>query len=140
MPEGNLNNSINSRITELYQATGVKIENGSLKEAIDMVFEFVRFCNKYFDTKKPWETRNSNVEACGNTLYNCIQFIANLAVLLEPFLPFSSLNVRGWLGIDGSWTVKKISSGFILPEAELLFERIDKNVINEEVEKLNRNM
>lgn len=136
VPTGINDNNINTRIDNLYQSVGQLIENGSLKEAIDLIFEFVRFCNKYFDTEKPWETRNTDMKVCSNTLYNCIQIIANLAVLLEPFLPFSSSKVRGWLDINDKWVIKIIPAGLILPETEILFERIDKKIIDEELEKL----
>jgi len=74
--------------------------------------------------------------ACAGTIYNCIQLIANLAVLLEPFLPFSSEKIRGWLRVDGVWGIKSIPAGLRIPEPEILFERINKKVVDEEVVKL----
>ena len=55
---------------------------------------------------------------------------------LEPFLPFSSAKIRGWLSVDGAWSIKSIPAGFRIPEPEILFERIDNKVIDEEVAKL----
>ena len=69
-------------------------------------------------------------------MYQCVQIIANLAVLLAPFLPFSSEKVCGWLGIDSTWERKAVANGYELPEVEILFQRIDKKVIEEETEKL----
>ena len=138
VPEGKPHPEINVKITELYQTAGNLIENGSLKEAIDTVFEFVRFGNKYFDTERPWETRTVNNKNCSETIYNCVQIIANLAVLLEPFLPFSSSRIRSWLSINNEWSVKSIPSGISIPEPEILFERLDKKVVDEELERLKR--
>jgi len=136
VPNGKLNIEISQKITDLYQSIGGLIEDGRLKEAIDTIFEFVRFGNKYFDTKRPWETRNSNIKKCSEAMYNCVQIIANLAVLLEPFLPFSSAKMRKWLDIENCWSVKVVPSGFLIPEPEILFERLDKKVADEELEWL----
>jgi methionyl-tRNA synthetase len=136
VPEGKLNSEISKKTSDLYPVIGSLIENGNLKESLDAVFEFVRFGNKYFDTEKPWETRNSDTDKCRQTIFNCVQLIANLAVLLEPFLPFSSSKIKSWLSIKNGWTVKSVPSGFLIPEPEILFERLDKKIVDEEVERL----
>ena len=107
-----------------------------MKEGIDTVFDFIRFGSKHFDTEKPWETRNTNMDACSETIYNCVQIIANLAVLLEAFLPFSSRKIIQWLSIENGWSVKNVPIGFSIPEPEILFERLDKKIMDEEFEKL----
>lgn len=136
VPSGTIDKAIEKNINDLYPLVGSHIEKGNLKEAIDMIFEFVRYGNKYFDTQKPWETRNTDMEKCKETLFNCVQMIANFSVLLEPFIPFSSEKVRQWLHIDFSWKPKKIAAQQQIPEPIILFERIDKKVIDEEVKKL----
>jgi len=139
VPNGVLNEIVEKKIVDLYSDAGDLIENGNLKEAIDNIFEFVRFSNKYFDTEKPWETRQSNISACHNTLFNCVQIIANLAVLLEPFLPFSSAKVKEWLKINDYWSIKRVQAGFVISEPEILFERLDKKVMDDEMEQLHKN-
>jgi len=138
VPGGMLELGIGEKIGELYQMVGGLIEAGSIKEALEVMFTFVRAGNKYFDTQQPWATRNMDIESCRNTIYTCVQMIANLSVLLEPFLPFSSAKVSGWLGIEGSWNVKNIPAGFVIPEVEILFERLDKSIVQEELERLQK--
>ncbi|MCL2098995.1 MAG: class I tRNA ligase family protein, partial [Oscillospiraceae bacterium] len=132
VPEGGLNPEINAKITEMYRIIGTLIEKGSIKEALDTAFESVRFGNKYFDAEKPWDTRKTNTAHCSDAIYTCVQMIANLAVMLEPFLPFSSAKIRNWLSLDNSWSVKFIPAGFIIPEPEILFERLDKKAVDEQ--------
>lgn len=120
----------------LYTSVGRRIENGAFRDAIDEIFGFVRSANKFFDTQQPWITRNTDKEACDNALYQCVQIIANLAVLLQPFLPFSSEKVRGWLNISDKWERQAVPAGFLLPEVEILFQRIDRKAIEIETEKL----
>ena len=136
IPEGILNSKIKDKIEGLYLSTGSNIECGNFKNAIDELFEFVRYANKYFDSEKPWETRNINIKACKNTIFNCLQVISNLAVLLKPFLPFSSEKLQKWLDLCDTWKPQYVETGFKIDEIDILFERIDKSVVNEEVERL----
>ena len=136
VPSGTLEPSIQSKLDGIYDSVGAQIEAGNFRDAIREIFDLVHFANKYFDSEQPWITRNSEPARCENTLFNCVQIIANLAALLAPVLPFSSEKVANWLGIDLTWQPKSIAAGYKLPETEVLFQRIDKKVISEETEKL----
>lgn len=136
VPQGTNNIDLDNQIDSLYITVGKLIESGRFKDAINEIFEFVRNANKFFDTEQPWITRNTDKTACDNTLYQCVQIIANLAVLLSPFLPFSSEKVSKWLNISNKWERQHVTSGYLLPEVKILFQRIDKKVIEEETEKL----
>ncbi len=136
VPQGNNKIELDNQIDSLYIAAGRLIESGYFKNAINEIFDFVRNANKFFDAEHPWITRNTNKTACDNTLYQCVQIIGNLAVLLSPFLPFSSEKVLKWLNISNKWERQHVASGYLLPEVEILFQRIDKKVIEKETEKL----
>lgn len=136
VPEGVEQADISKQIEVLFETVGKKIECGAFKDALGEIFDFVRAANKFFDTEQPWITRDTDDKACKNTLYQCVQIIANLAVLLHPFLPFSSGKVFAWLDITDKWKKQSVSAGYHLPEIEILFQRIDKKVIEEESEKL----
>lgn len=138
VPDGRTDAEISAKIENLYLTTGEFIEKGAFKDAVNKIFEFVRWANKYFDTETPWITRLSDETACRSTLYQCVQIIANLAVLLKPFLPFSSEKVCDWLHLDDQWQIHQVAGGYVLPEIQLLFERIDKSVVELEAEKLER--
>lgn len=136
IPEGRPDAEINGKIKTLYQEIGRLIEKTSFKDALRELFDFIRWANKYFDTKQPWITRTADEHTCKDTLYQCVQIIANLAVLLYPFLPFSSEKICTWLEINNKWEPQSVPSGYHLPEIEILFQRIDKKVIEEESAKL----
>ncbi len=137
VPEGTKNPVISRQIDELFGAVGRRIECGEIKDAIGRIFDFIRDANRFFDSEQPWITRNTDIDACKNTLYQCVQMIANLAVLLWPFLPFSSEKVSKWLCISNKWERQQVLTGYQLPEVEILFQRLDKKVIETETEKLN---
>lgn len=128
--------TILARLKNLYASVGKQIESGNFRDAIHEIFEFVHFANKYFDTEQPWITRTADPEKCKDTIFQCVRIIANLAALLAPFLPFSSEKISRWLGTDLTWEVHDVPAGHALPATEILFQRIDKKVIEEETAKL----
>lgn len=139
VPDGRPDPAIENEIQALYIKAGNLIEEGNFKEALDSIFSFVRSANKYFDEEGPWITVKEDLEKCRSTLYCCVLIIANLAVLLEPFLPFSSRKIKDCLSIRStSWEFVEIPAGLEIKEPELLFRRIDKRMIEEEREKLEK--
>ncbi len=136
IPKGTVESNINQIIDEIYHKAGRKIEEGQFKDALDTLFEFVRFGNRYYDLKEPWKTRTESPDECANTLYTCVQIISNLAVLLKPFLPFSSERISNWLQLEDKWKPQYVEAGLRLPEISILFERLDKKIIDEEKNKM----
>lgn len=121
----------------LYPSVGVLIEQGYFKAALETIFAYIRKSNKYFDEQQPWITVKSNVQKCKETMNTCVQIIANLAVLLEPFLPFSSGKVKSMLSMAGAgWGPVSIPARRKLGQVVILFERIGREVIDEELGKL----
>lgn len=136
IPEGTPDQELSTKIDLAFTRAGSGIEQGAMKDALGELFDLVRYGNKYFDTGKPWETRNNDVISCRNTIYNCVQLIANLAVLLSPFLPFSSQTVCQWLDLRPCWKRQVVKKGTPLPQTSILFERLDRKIIEEERSRL----
>jgi methionyl-tRNA synthetase len=136
VPTGTINKEIKQKLEDLFKNVGNDIEIGNIKNGLEKIFDFIRQSNKYFDYKKPWETRNSDEIDCENTIYNCIQIIANISVLLKPFIPFSSDKVLDCLDISDEWEVKWVKSKKVIKQINILFERIDKKAIDEEYKRL----
>lgn len=137
IPKGIVDESIKEKLQELYKVVGEEIQGGNLKNGLDCIFDFIRSINKYFDEETPWLTINDNKEKCENTIYNCIYAIANAANLLNPYLPESSLKLKAWLKFkDFTWEVVTVETGIEIGDFHILFERIDKKIINEETAKL----
>ncbi|ART78103.1 methionine--tRNA ligase [Sutcliffiella horikoshii] len=136
-PEGKINLEIKAKIGQLYKEVGSLVMNAHFKKSLENIFEFVRYANKYFDEQKPWIQIKEEKPLCDNTMANCIYIISNLTQLLNPFLPFSSENVKEMLGLNElRWEEIEISS-LSLKEIKPLFERIDLVRIDEELERLN---
>ncbi|MBU5673647.1 methionine--tRNA ligase [Paenibacillus brevis] len=139
IPSGELSEEWTRATEDLYRDAGVLIEDGRLKEAIELIFTYVRQANKYFDEQKPWVQIKEDREACGRTLYSCVQLIANLANLLEPFIPFSCEKIRTFLTLEKpSWQLTFVPADLQVQKLELLFERIDVSRIEEELSLLEK--
>lgn len=137
LPEKVINSTIQDKVNHLYKDVGECIERTSFKEALEKIFELVRFSNKYFDEQQPWIQVREDVESCKQTLADCVYLIANLAHILTPFLPFSSEKVKEMINItESKWRA------FFVPSQQLskvypLFQRIDPVQIKKELERLN---
>ena len=128
IPDGKLDIETENKLAFAFDDVGKKIEAGKFKDALDSIFELIRFGNKYYDTNEPWKTRTSDIAKCENTLYNCVQIIANISVLLSPFIPSTSEKIKTWLRLSDKWEKQSVLSGSPLPEISLLFERINKDI------------
>ncbi len=137
IPAGNLGEDWVDATMDLYQKAGALIEKGRLKEALELIFVYIRQANKYFDEQKPWVQIKKNREECGATLYGCVQLIANLANLLQPFVPFSCDKIRSFLALGHpAWQFVSVPAGTRIGQLELLFERIDPGKIEDETSRL----
>jgi methionyl-tRNA synthetase len=137
VPSGQCNSAIRGALQELYPVVGKAIELGNFKDGLDAVFSFIRSANKYFDEQQPWITVRDDINKCSDTLFTCVQIIANLSILLQPYLPFSAEKIQQILGIEEhAWSFAEVPAGLPLNEVRILFQRIDKKKIREEEEKL----
>ena len=137
VPKGQLNSKIKGDIDTLYKEIGILMEGGNLKISVEKIFDFTRSINKYFDDTAPWITINTNKIKCTDTIYNCLVAIVNIANLLHPFLPFSSAKIKEWLNCNSNtWEYIEIEIGNRIKEFDILFERLDKSIIDEELSKL----
>ena len=109
----------------------------ALKEAMNLA----RIGNKYITDCEPWHVAKTDMERVKTILYISLQLVANLEIAFEPFLPFSSKKLREMLNIEesdwaqlGSTTLLK--PGHQLGTPSLLFEKIEDEAINAQLQKL----
>lgn len=136
IPQGVIDEQMEGDTEKTYDVVGTLIERGQMKKALETNFEYIRKANKYFDEQKPWILVKEDVDKCKNVLATCTFIIQNLAQLLEPFLPFATKQVKEILKIkENTWTIQRhlpTKLGDVYP----LFEQIDVNQIDKEIEKL----
>jgi methionyl-tRNA synthetase len=110
------------------------LEEFSFKQALELLMDFARGCNKYADEKAPWVTRKTDLETTRVTLALCLQAIHFLGVSFAPFLPFTAEKIAGLFDLelkklnwDSALTPPK--AGNILREPSILFQKIDHEVV-----------
>lgn len=136
IPSGSIDKELKSEIFDLYFKVGDNIEEGHFRNSIDLIMNFSKKYNKYFEHNNVWSLINSNTVKCKAIIYNCIQVIANLTNLLEPFMPMTCEKVRRSLGIEeGIWSYIELKDTKI-KEISILFKKIDKKRALEEVARL----
>ncbi|KHD15146.1 methionine--tRNA ligase [Clostridium butyricum] len=136
IPKGSVDKAFKDDMFKLYCDVGDNIEEGNFKKALEYIFSAIKKANKYFDDEKPWVNIKKDREKCSECMYTCIQIIANLSNLVEPFLPFAAKKIRGFLEIKNPmWMPIEIKEGKI-NNFNILFDRIDKNIVEEELGRL----
>lgn len=136
IPKGFVDKKFKDEMFKLYCDVGDNIEEGNFKKSLEHIFALVKKANKYFDDEKPWINIKKDKQKCAESMYVCIQIIANLSNLLEPFIPFACKKIRSFLGIKNPvWMPVELKEGKI-NNIEILFERIDKSTAIEELERL----
>lgn len=119
------------------------LENFRFREALQEVMNIARHGNKLLTEKEPWKLIKTDKEATGVVLYDCLQIIANVAIIAEPFLPFTAKKLMAMLNLNAdhlNW--KNIGSMSLLPphhqlgKATLLFEKMEDEQMERQIQKL----
>lgn len=132
------------QIAEAPEQVGDSLERFRVRQALKALMDVARNANKYFNDKEPWRTVKEDPELCGATLNVCVQVSKTLAILMEPFLPFSAEKLWKLLNQEGdihgqNWFaagIEFIPEGHKLGKPEILISKIEDTVIEAEVEKL----
>jgi methionyl-tRNA synthetase len=128
-------------ITEIPSRISAAIENYKFREALAEMMNLARLGNKYLADSEPWKIFNSDPEKVKTILNISLQICANLTIAMEPFLPFSAEKLlkmlnTGKLNWDHAGKTDILKAGHQLGKAELLFDKIEDDVIAKQVQKL----
>ncbi len=111
------------------------------REAQKEAMNLARIGNKYITECEPWKVWKTDPKRVETILNISLQLVANLAIAFEPFLPFSSNKLRKMIGMETfDWTqlgsTDLLAAGHQLNEPALLFEKIDDETIQKQLDKL----
>ena len=117
------------------------LEQFKFRDAQFEAMNLARIGNKYITDCEPWKVWKQDPKRCETILNICLQLTANLAIAFEPFLPFSSKKLREMLNISSfEWeqlgSTDLLTAGHQLGEPALLFEKIEDEVIQKQLDKL----
>ena len=111
------------------------------REAQKEAMNLARIGNKYITECEPWKVWKTDPKRVETILNISLQLVANLAIAFEPFLPFSSEKLRKMINMPTfEWnqlgSTDLLKAGDQLGEPELLFEKIEDEVIDKQLQKL----
>ena len=117
------------------------IENYRFREALKDAMNVSRIGNKYLADTEPWKVIKSDPERVKTILNIALQITANTAVAIEPFMPFSAAKILRMLNVGKfAWerlgAMDLVEAGHRIGKPELLFEKIEDDVIQRQLDKL----
>ena len=122
---------------------GSSIEKYRFRESQTEFMNLARLGNKYLADEEPWKTIKTDAERTQTVMYVALQIASALAVLSEPFLPFTSNKLKSILNIDTPLLWEDIahkevllSSGHTINKSTLLFSKIEDDQIQKQLDKL----
>ncbi|GAC1312065.1 MAG: methionine--tRNA ligase [Mucilaginibacter sp.] len=131
---------LNDEVGRLYNELGVKLEVYKFRQSLQNVMDIARLGNRYLTENEPWKTIKTDPAKAKETLHNCLVLIGHLAGCLQPFLPATAKKITGMLnwppdaiGFDQQIEFKP---GHQLNAAALLFEKVEDDVIDRQIQKL----
>ena len=118
------------------------IEEFKFREALQEFMNLARAGNKYLTDNEPWKTYKNDLERTATTINRSLQLIANLAILGEPFIPFTSAKLRQDLNIsnlkwDDAGSLDILKTGDTIGKPDILFDKMEDDAIEAQIEKLN---
>lgn len=147
VPErGEMNGYDRETVTELEnikRSLESNIESYKFREALKDAMNFARLGNKYLADTEPWKVVKTDPERVKTIMNTAIQITANIAIAIEPFMPFTAKKILDMLNSEnfgwdklGSYNI--IPAGAQVGEPVLLFEKIEDEVIDRALAKLER--
>jgi methionyl-tRNA synthetase len=132
---------------------GGSIEQYRFREALTAVMDLARKGNKYMQEKEPWIVAKSLAEKpenqllIDNCLHLCLQLTANLAILIQPFMPFTARKmchmmkvVEKMLDWENAGSINLLRPNYPLRAPEILFRKIEDKEVETQIQKLNANL
>ncbi len=130
-------------ISEYPEKISKLIESYKIKDGVLEIMNLARAGNKYFNDSEPWNSVKTNKERCGTTLNICLQAIYTLAELMLPIIPNSSEKILKMLNTEKTdWDNcgnVKLKEGNKLNKTEIIFPKIEDEIIEKQMDKLNMN-
>lgn len=130
-----------AEIEKIKAAIENNLNNYRFRDAQKEAMNLARLGNKYLAETEPWKLAKTDMERVATIMNVALQIAANISVAFEPFLPFSAAKIRRILHIDNcQWDMfgndSLLDAGQEVAEPELIFEKIEDDVIEAQMKRL----
>ena len=121
-----------------------EIEHYHFRAYSQEVINLARLGNKYLADQEPWKLIKTDPKRVETIIFTALQIAAGLSILSEPLLPFTALKLKNMLQLKAAWedVIGKqplLTSGHLLSQSQLLFEKIEDEDIEKQLNKLKNN-
>ena len=120
-----------------------QLEHFHFREALKTAMQLARIGNKYLADTEPWKVIKSDPDRVATILHLALQLVGNLSIAFAPFTPFSTRRLLAMLQVEeGGFAFSRFGATDLLPEGhqlgtpELLFDKIEDEVIQAQLDKL----
>lgn len=132
-----------AEVEQSVKRLGEYLDNFKFREGLKEAMNVARVGNKYLADCEPWKLIKTDPERVKTIMNLAAQLCANLAVVFEPFTPFSAAKLAetfhlGKLSWDMAGRFDLIADGLQIEKAPLLFEKVEDSVVEAQVEKLRK--
>jgi len=139
-------NEILKQVVSLKNDMESNLNEFKFREALKNLIGIARIGNKHLADNEPWKIKSENPERVEQILKTSFEIVTYLAVLSEPFLPFTSqklkkmigINKTGWSNLDN--LASEIDFNYVITNKEMLFRRIEDSEIEFQIDKLKKNL
>lgn len=126
---------------QIPEKIGKNLDEFRFRDALTEMMNLARLGNKYLADEEPWKVIKDNPERVKTQMFCALQVAGALAYLCEPFLPFTSQKMKSGLNLgDKNWyevlNTPPIPTGHQINEMPLLFSKIEDDVIEAQIKKL----
>jgi len=137
----NADKEVLNEITKRGKAIAEKIDHYKFRDALTEYMSLARAGNKYLADEEPWKVIKTDEERVQTVMYTALQVAGALAQLGEPFIPVTAEKLRGFLNLElTTWenatNVQQVAAGHQVEKPSLLFEKIEDETIQHQLNKL----
>lgn len=130
-------------LSEIKVSLSENLDTFHFREALKDAMNIARLGNKYLQETEPWKLAKTDMGRVATILNTALQICANIAIAFEPFLPFMSAKLCRMLGLENlRWDILGtdgiMAADVTLQPAELLFEKIEDETIQAQIDRLER--
>jgi methionyl-tRNA synthetase len=145
---GQLNDADQAALSKLKEFPSLmekQIEHYHFRAYSQEVMNLARLGNKYLAEQEPWKLIKTDPGRVETIMFTALQIAAGLSILSEPLLPFTSRKMMDMLHFNASWEDVSgnnflLAPGHLLEKPQLLFEKIEEEVIEKQLQKLKNNL
>jgi methionyl-tRNA synthetase len=134
-----------SKLKEFPSLMEKQIEHYHFRAYSQEMINLARLGNKYLADNEPWKLIKTDPGRVDTIMFTALQIAAGLSILSEPLLPFTSQKMMDMLQFNASWEDVSgndflLPPGHVLEKPQLLFEKIEDEIIEKQLQKLNYNL